>query len=329
MNTPSIATLDALNAVVSRVLPLRARHGALELAPIDLEGQGFPVKPVGALLVNEWALSIRLRCTRAARPPHDGEVTLASAERWDDVRLPAFVEGWLAALKVILSSATSESIDRWVPSSLQPTLPLDLLDEGSNAEEFCRAFLEFPWLGHLLPKRPKSAPRYVLAPRSVVLAADELRLFELWEWIGYFTRQSYVDARWDDAMIKALPDAARALDGVALIHALVGGNGFEVFLDSQRLAVVRHCYESLLAVGATELAAVMRRGIGLAVARGAQFMSERNTGWARSFRAEAAGAWSEVDGHDPDKSYALIESELVPRALAFANRHRDELVRPV
>ncbi|MBL8677924.1 MAG: hypothetical protein JNK05_02065 [Myxococcales bacterium] len=327
MNAPATHTLDVLNAILARALPVRARHGSIELAPIELEGRTYPVRPVGSIAISEWGLSVNLRCTRAGRPPLDGEVTIAHAESWDDVRVPAFVEGWLGAVKAILESATSESIDRWVPSYLDPGLPVDAMEEGTNSEEFCRKFLEYTWLGYLLPKRPKVAPMFERAPRSVALKASEIDLYGLWGWIGNFARRCYVDPRWDDALIQRLPPAARALEGAQMIDAMVGGNGFEVFLASQRSAVILHCYESLSAIGAKQLSALMRRGVGLAARQGAEFTTERNQGWLRPFRADAAEQWSDVDGHDPGRSYALMTSELVPCANAFAERNRDDLVR--
>ncbi len=327
MNAPTRPTLDALNALLSTMLPLRARHGALSLASTDFAERGTPVTPVGALLIHEWGIAVNLQCIRAGRPPADGEVLLARSSDWDDVRLLAFVEGWLAALKVVLESADAKSIDPWVPHYLTPSMPIDKLDEGSSAAEYRAEFLKYPWLGSLLPKRPASAPPFERAPRSAVLRGDAIELQALWDWIGRFARRTYVDRRWDDAMIAALPAPVRALDGAQMIYALVGGNGFETFLGSQRSSVIVQCYESLVAIGARATSAAMARGIGLAAKQGAEFLAERSVAWTRTFRGEAAAQWSEVDGHDPNKSYALMDAELSPCALAFAERHRDVLVR--
>ncbi len=145
-------------------------------------------------------------------------------------------------------------------------------------------------------------------------------------WIEHFTERTFVDLRWDDARLKAMPVEVRALDGVAMINAMVGGNGFEVFLAQTRGATIRHCFDALKTVGATQLRALMAEGIALAARQGAEFMNERNTNWVDAFD-RGATSWVEIDGREPDRTYALIESELMPRASEYANRHQRVLVR--
>jgi hypothetical protein len=327
-DAPSGHTLDALRTVVERKLPLRFSIGSIELATLDLTEFGASrCTPIGPFVLFEEALHLALRRTIADEPQdHRVIATVSAPPHWDDPRWPAYVEGWLDAVATVHEAHSVESLRplRWRPWAA--SLPVDVLDEGSSAREFSEKFLEYPWLGRLLPSRPSKPPAYERAPRSAVMKGARVDLGRITSWIDHFTERTFVDHRWDDALLKAMPPEVRALDGVAMINAMVGGNGFEVFLAQARGATVRHCFAALKTVGATQLHGLMAEGIALAARQGAEFMNERNTRWVDAFD-RGATSWDAIDGWDPDRTYALIESELMPKASEYADRHQRVLVR--
>lgn len=291
-----------------------------------VEGGSFTGKfggfRVGSLHVEEHGVWLSLTTTRPDGIDTDGTVFLFARERLDDPRSVPFASGLLAALRRLLEKQPNN----WAVGYLDVRMPLEVLEVGATADAYRDQFLTHAWLGRFLPERPQKPPPYVPAPAAAVSGGGALELEGLLAWIAAHAQRTY-EPRWDDAMIRALPESARVLEAVHMIDSMVGGNGFEVFLAQARGAVVRQAREALEAIGAEKLAALMGAGIGLAAAQGAEFMNERAKKWLEKFEDRAAADWSEIDGHAVDRSYALLASELRPCALRYAEAHRAALVR--
>lgn len=319
--------VHALEARVRPLFPIRTERGSVELAEPATREPVAGVYRVGSFVVSSgWGLSVELRTTRAQGTSTEGGYYLCATNQLDDPRLGPYTEGFILALRSVLERATDTSMRDWAIGNFDH-LPLEVLDANAPATHYRDYFLTYPWLGRLLPTRPPKAPAYVHAPAAAVSPArGESELDRLWSWIWQHARSTYVDLKWDDAMTKALPEPVRVLSALLTIHSMVGGNGFEVFLAQARGTVVRDAYQALVTVGAEQLRALMAKGIPLAEREGATFTSERARKWLDAFN-DPASSWSEIDGHEPDRSYALLNSELVPAAERYANAHRAALVR--
>lgn len=243
-----------------------------------------------------------------------------------DPRLGDYLEGMLLALRAVLERASAASMDHWAIGYFTEHPPLDVLGERPTAQQFREYFLTYPWFGRLLPDLPATPPAYELAPFSAASFNGAFDVEALWSWIAQHSRRTFVNAKWDDAMIRALPKPVRTLSAAHILHAMVGGNGFEVYLSQANGPEIRRCYEALGELGAVRLQALMAKGIALAASQGAEFAYTRTREWAQRF-PRAASAWGEIDGHEEDRSYALLKSELVPAAQRYAEKHRAELVR--
>lgn len=263
---------------------------------------------------------------------HDGRGTegalfLFGHRRLDDPRALPFARGLLAALSQVIDRATPRTIGQWAIGWLDVRMPLEVLTPGATSDAYCAEFLRYAWLGRLLPDRPTKPPPFERAPVEAIVRGNELDLDALFAWIQAQAQRTYEDPRWDDARIRALPAPARVLEGLHLLDAMVGGNGFEVFLAQARGADVRHCLAALEAVDAPRLLHLLREGIALAASQGAEFTNERSRKWLEAFEDPSAHEWSTIDGHEPDRSYALLATELRPAASRFAERHRARLLR--
>ncbi|MGZ3455948.1 MAG: DMP19 family protein [Polyangiales bacterium] len=295
-------------------------RAAIEGVSFDAPAGGFRV---GALRIEEPGVWVELATTRSDGRGTEGSLYLFGSDRVEDPRAVPFVTGLFAALRRLIERGSP----KWANGYLDVRMPIDVLEIGATSDQYRDQFLSYPWLGRLFPERPAKAPPYVRAPERAVTRSGALDLDALFAWVYAHAQRTYDDPRWDDAMIRALPEPVRVLEGLHLIDSMVGGNGFEVFLAQARGAVVRQTYAALEAAGAEQLRELMAAGIGLAAQSGAEFMQERAKKWLEPFEDLAADDWSEIDGHEPDRSYALLGSELRPSALRFAERHRDALVR--
>lgn len=299
-------------------------RGAVVAASCDAALGGYRVE---ALNVDEWSVWLALSTTRHDGRGTEGALYLFAPDRLGDPRAVPFAAGLLAALRAVIERATAESARKWAVGWLDVRMPIDVLDVDATADDFREQFLTWPWLGRLLPNRPTKPPPFVRAPARAVMRDGALDLPALFAWVNAHAQRTYDDRRWDEAMIGALPAPVRVLQGLWLVESSVGGNGFEVFLLQASGAEVRHVHASLEAAGAKKLARLMGAGIDLAAQHGAEFMRERSKKWLDAFEGLAADDWSEIDGHEPNRSFALIESELRPCALRWAERHRDAVVR--
>lgn len=326
MGSPTQSLLDALTSIVERTLPLRRATFSMQCHAADLSTTELKMTPVGPFVVHDEGISLGVRTIFEDREPFDAMPVIVDEKDYDDPRVLAHIEGWMDALVTTVAKCSDAAFKKnWRWLSVRPSLPIEALDLGATAEEFRERALQFPWLGRYLDELPKKAPAYERAPREIALVGDRVELHRLMGWVGFFTQRTFEDSRWDDAMMRSMPEPVRVLDGVETINAMVGGNGFEVFLSQTRGAIVRHCYVALGNVGAPRLRAVMGQSIALAARQGAEFMYERNTAWFEQFETRATN-WSALDGWDEGHTYSLIEQELMPAANEYANRHRAALV---
>lgn len=324
---------DTLRSVLGRVqalFPIQTTRGSLALHEGDNgEARNDPrMHRVGPLLLTPWEVWLGLRTTTPQGLGTEGSCFLAKAEQVHDPRLAPYAEGMILSLRSILERASDASMENWAIGYFDVRLPLDVFGADVTADRVREYFLTYPWLGRLLPSRPAKAPAYVPAPSGAVLHADgTVDLDRLWLWIGQHTQPRHEDTRWDDAMTRALPPPVRVLAALRTVDSRVGGNGFEVFLAQARGVEVRDAYDALAAVSAECLRELMARGIGLAAKEAAAFTGERAKAWYAPFEGQAAASWPEIDGHEPDRSYALLQSELIPAAERYANAHVGALVR--
>lgn len=284
---------------------------------------GFRVKGVRV----EEGVWLELETRRHDGRGTEGALFLFRRTCLDDPRAEPYARGLVAALARVIDRATPLSVTKWAVGWLDVRMPLEVLAVDATSEAYCTEFLRYAWLGRLLPDRPAKAPSYERAPVEAVVRDGALELDALFAWIHAQAQRTYDDPRWDDAMIRALPAPARVLEGLHLLDAMVGGNGFEVFLAQARGADVRHCLAALEAVDAPRLLHLLREGIALAASQGAEFTNERSRKWLEAFEAPGAHEWSAIDGHEPDRSYALLATELRPAARRFAEQHRARLLR--
>jgi hypothetical protein len=208
----------------------------------------------------------------------------------------------------------------------QHLVAADRAPRTATKDDFSRYFLTYPWLGQYLPDRPARAPAYVRAPAEDYLQDSKVDLHALWRWISRQVPRTFDDLAWDEAMLAALPEPVRVLEAALMVHAMAGGNGLEVWLSQARGADIRRSHHALGVLGATRLQALMAMGIALAAHQGAEFVHEGDAARTRAIKARKPSDWREIDGHEPDRTYALLESELVPLAQKYAETNRDELI---
>lgn len=321
------AVLDAIGVVLARHLPIVG-----ELCRIDLDDAApGPPDPrchrEGPLHVTPWGVSLGVRTSAVDKRETAGGLAICERGQLLDPRVIACLEGQLMALTTVARAADREVVRRsWAIGYLAVGLPLAALPRGASGDEYRRYYLTYPWLGRLLPGRPAAAPPYVRAPADEVLRPGGLALDALLCWIGRQVARTHEDFAWDEAMIAALPEPVRVLEAVHLMQAMVGGNGFEVWLSQARGADIRRAHHALGALGATRLRALLAMGVALAAHHGAEFTGEDDVAWVRAVRGRRPGDWRAIDGHEPDRSYALLDSELVPLAREYAEAHRHELI---
>jgi hypothetical protein len=305
-------TLEELQVLLEQLFPLRGARGKADLVPAEpVDDPRWQVH--GPLHAGPWSITVALRLSPLDGPTSRLELTVCEPRHLTDPRLPAYVDGWTRGLTTLLHLATYQSANRWAPGYVDVLLPLEVRPVGASAEDYHADFISYPWFGRLLPERPATPPPYVMPPAEIVVRDGQLDVASLGVWIYRQVARSYSDRKWDAALVKALPEPVRVLDGAQMIDAMVGGNGFETFLGQTDSFRVRQCHAALVAVGAPRLAALMAMGIDLARREGCEFAHERATAWLKPFAGLApAGGWKDIDGHEPDRTYALLKSELEP-----------------
>ncbi|MDC0675315.1 DMP19 family protein [Nannocystis radixulma] len=321
------AVLGAVKGILARYFPIAGELARIELSDAVLDPPDPRHLCDGPLFVAPWYVSLCVKTSGFDKMETEGALAICDRKRMLDPRIAPYLEGQLMALTTVARAATRELVKRyWAIGYLHCALPLTVLPRDATADTYRRYFLTYPWLGRFLPDRPVIAPPYVRAPAEDYLRDGKVDLPHLWTWIYQHTQRTWDDEAWDDAMIEALPEPVRILASAHTLDAMVGGNGFEVWLSQTRGADIRRAYHALGVLGATKLAALMAGGIALAAHHGAEFAYEKDKSWWRAIRTRRPRDWHEIDGHAPDRTYALLESELVPLSQKYAEAHRDALI---
>ena len=104
----------------------------------------------------------------------------------------------------------------------------------------------------------------------------------------------------------------------------VYNSGLASFLLQQSEWIIRGCLDTLRAVGAQQLLAMLEAGIQIAARSGAGFVGARAKGgsWWKQLPPREGTSLSNLD----DRSGPLLESELRPRLAEYARRHQGELI---
>lgn len=321
------AALDALRPIFSRYFPIVGELCRIDLADATPDELDPRSRCDGPLFITPWYVTLGVRTSGFDKMDTDGALTVSNRGQLLDPRTAPCLEGQLMALTTVATAATKEIVRRyWAVGYLNTSLPPTVLPRTATKDDFCRYFLTYPWLGRYLPDRPAKAPAYVLAPADECQRDGKLDIHSLWTWIYRQVARTFEDTAWDEAMIAALPEPVRVLEAAHMLCSMAGGNGLEVWLSQARGADIRRAHHALGVLGAAKLQALMTMGIALAAHQGAEFVYEHDAARTRALKGRKPGSWREIDGHEPDRTYALLDSELVPAAQQYAEKHRAELI---
>ena len=135
------------------------------------------------------------------------------------------------------------------------------------------------------------------------------------------------------AKIEALPKSARVLWYLFSMEGMVHNGGIGGFVLQGAAFLIRGAVVALRQVGAMRFADLMQRGVThVANWEGPQFMvrddlyrREKSPAWRSHYsRDPDLESTSELDGHEEDQSFFLMEHELRPCMHAWVERHRSE-----
>jgi hypothetical protein len=127
------------------------------------------------------------------------------------------------------------------------------------------------------------------------------------------------------------PEVPRTIYFLNLAHAMLGGNGLEVYLSQQCFEDVLGVLEALEEVGCEGLALRMRQGIALSAEEGgAEFLMEVDEEWleenGRPLPKGEGRAWQRIDSHEPGGTWRLVDDELRPALERYVREHVGALV---
>ncbi len=175
-------------------------------------------------------------------------------------------------------------------------------------------------------------PSQLLAPPFVPLTLPNLPPDQLVPTITDALRSQALaggfDARFD--RLANWPLAPRTVYFLDLAHAMLGGQGFEVYLAQQDFEDILGVLEALDTAGCDRLALRMRQGIALCAEQGgAEFLVQVDEEWledeGRPFAEGESPSWSSIDSHEPGGTWWLVEHELAPALDTYVRGHIDEL----
>jgi hypothetical protein len=321
--------LEALSARLATLLPIRGKRIGMELAFgdvgfLELLPEADRGEHVGPFCLWKTGTSLGL-CTIRDGAPLRGTVSVGTLRDRRDLRFPAYVEGFVLALRKLVQRENARIVEDWAIGRLDVRPPLGVLPEGTSALRYRDYFLTAPWLGWFV-EVPAKPLRWMPAPEEVVVDANgAIDLYELRHWVSRHVPQTYRNRQWDNAMRASVPEPVRVIWSIHWLDAMVGGNGFEVYLSQASGAVMRDMHHALRAIGAVRMLERMTRGIALAARQGAEFMHERGRKWVDAFD-DPAPSWQEID-RGPEGSFELLPSEVLPAAQRYAEAHRASFVR--
>jgi hypothetical protein len=122
------------------------------------------------------------------------------------------------------------------------------------------------------------------------------------------------------------PAAPRTIYFLDLANAMLGGNGFEVYLAQQCFEDVLGVLEALEDAGCERLALRMRQGIALSAEEGgSEFLVEVDDGWlednGRPLPAGEGRAWERIDSLEEGGTWWLVKHELQPAIERYVREH--------
>jgi hypothetical protein len=298
---------------------------------LPLRGRALGLDPDGPPVLDAHGLSLPVRVRRPGRAPSALSLPLARAEDLADPRGALLVEGMLLALECVVPKASEASLERahLSPSLLAESLPtLDAPDVAApTAEDYTVAALAPQRLGRLLPGWSAPVP-YVRAPPLEVCVGGQLEVHRLVSWISRHLEVGYVDARADQAQFRSLPEPAAHLWHLSHLEGMVYNGGLAGYLLQAPGHLIRGALAALEAVGAHALLGVVCSAIPLAVRDGADFAARGGPRWWEVHRdGDLPATMEALDGHQPGGSWDLLAHELGPAAAAYAETHRERLVR--
>jgi hypothetical protein len=127
------------------------------------------------------------------------------------------------------------------------------------------------------------------------------------------------------------PTIPRTIYFLDLAYAMLGGNGFEVFLAQQCFEDVVGVLEALEESDCERLALRMRQGIELCFEDGgAEFLVEVDEDWLESNGRPMPDGderdWERIDSHEPGGTWWLVDHELQPALEQYVREHLGALV---
>lgn len=128
------------------------------------------------------------------------------------------------------------------------------------------------------------------------------------------------------------PAIPRTIYFLDLAYAMLGGNGFEVYLAQQCFEDVQGVLDALEEAGCERMALRMRQGIALAAEEGgSEFLVEVDEDWLEDHGEplpDGEGrAWERIDSHEPGGTWWLVEHELQPALERYVREHLGVVVR--
>lgn len=317
MDSPSeAAALAAVEVQLSEGLPLRGHRVLLALSdtcPVGHSAEGTSVGLKATTLVDGRQ--------------SEGSISLLRPGALEDPRCPAFVAGWLGALRRIVEDGTAQSLERFSVGALDVRMPL----EAPSAQKagYTAALLEQRWLGSLLPEHQRTPVNevYEKAPLSAVSRGGTLDLVDLQLWVSRHASPGFRDLRADRAALAALPPAPRTLWHLFWADNEIHHNGLASLLLQCPGHLIAGSIAAFDAVGAASLAALVRRGVPVAARSGAEFCLEPDRAWRSGLPFDSTLATlDDLDGHEPGRSFFLLKEELQPKLRAYVEAHRADLV---
>ena len=317
--------------MLSSAFPLRGKRLGLELRDTRSVAGSVAVGVVAGSKHGVWVEAEAKDADGASA----GELFLMEARDLEDPRRDAFIQGWVSALRRIIDQPSAPACT-FAIGFLDQRMPLDVVSDASAAA-YVAAFLQAKWLGRFLPERMRtpSGEAYEKAPKAAVTRKGRIDLDLLSLWIARHAELGYADPKLDLQKLDALPPVPRTLWYVFSMEGAVHNGGASSYLSQTSWFEIHRAYQALTEVGANKFADLIRRGVPVAVDefpafrnRDDRYRGEKTSRWRAGFRRDPKlSSTSELDGHEKNQSFFLIDHELRPRIQAYVERHQDVLIR--
>lgn len=140
---------------------------------------------------------------------------------------------------------------------------------------------------------------------------------------------SGIGFEWRHVLLPRWPEVVQTAYFGVVADAMLGGGGFEVYLEQAASEDVRGIVQAFSALGARRLETLSRLAIAKLLEQGsAECISTGDVDWMAELAEDVVfpDSWSEIDHHGDGGSFTLRKSELRPLLEAHCERHRAELV---